>query len=90
VDPNNANTIEVISNVAIRIALFYCNVRSLRNRLIDLHAVLYGNHFNIITLTETWLSDEVTDGLLDPKSLFAIFKRDRDCLHPSGGVCIMV
>jgi len=47
-------------------------VRSLRNRLIDLHDVLYGHNYDIITLTETWLSDEVTDGLLDPKGLFAI------------------
>jgi len=74
------------SATCLKIALYYCNVRSLRNRLIYLLDVFYGHNYNIITLTETWLSDEITDGLLDPKGLFAIFRRDRVYSHPSGGI----
>ena len=67
----------------------YFNARSLKSKLNDLHNVLYSFSFNIICISETWLNDKITDGLLDPKSRFNIFRCDRTaCL--GGGVCIFV
>jgi len=43
-----------------------------------------------VCVTETWLNAVYSDGLLDPKSAYHIYRCDRQSLHPSGGVCIFV
>ena len=67
---------------------FYCNARSLKNKFHDLHVTLYAKQFNIICISETWLSASVTDGLLDPRGLYNIYRKDRSDGY--GGVCIFV
>lgn len=68
----------------------YFNARSLRNKLSSFYDVIYGFDFKIICITETWLCDKFSNGLLDPKGLFYIFRRDRVSAFPSGGVCILI
>ena len=51
--------------------------------------ILYSN-FSIICVTETWLDANFSDGLLDPRNLFNIYRHDRNAPHPAGGVCIFV
>ena len=66
----------------------YFNARSLRNKLPSLHGLLYSNKYDIICISETWLNSKFTDGLLDPKGQFNIYRCDRLTVNPSGGVCI--
>lgn len=68
----------------------YFNARSIRNKLNSFYNLIYSNVFNIVLITETWLCHNLSDGLLDPKGRFSIFRRDRICDSPSGGVCILV
>ena len=66
---------------------YYCNARSLKNKLIHLHDILYSGKYNVICISETWLLDKLTNGLLDPKSLFSIYRKDRGGY---GGVCMFI
>ena len=69
----------------------YFNARSVRSKLTDLHSLLYSKEGHLVVcITETWLSSEVTSGLLDPESKYSIYRTDRDRSFASGGVCILV
>ena len=48
---NNANSISMPDSVKVK----YFNARSVRNKLLSLHAVMYGENFQSICITETWL-----------------------------------
>jgi len=67
---------------------YYCNARSLKNKQADLYELLYHSHYNILSFSETWLSPIFTDGLLDPKSQYNIYRDDRHDGY--GGVCIFI
>ena len=65
---------------------FVCfNARSLRNKLLDLVSIL--NEYDILMITETWLSDDVFDVELGQNS-FEVFRCDR--ADGYGGVAILV
>jgi len=68
----------------------YFNARSVRNKLNDLHAIMYTESYDIICISETWLNAVMLNGLIDPKSQFKIYRRDRQCANLGGGVCILV
>lgn len=72
------------------IKITYFNARSLRNKLHSFYNVLYSSRFDIICVTESWLDLNFSNGLLDPKGYFNIYRFDRTCDHPAGGVCILV
>ena len=66
------------------------NARSLLNKLPELYHVLYGpNVINCLCVTESWLHDGITDGLLDPKLRYNIIRNDRHGAK-GGGVCVFV
>ena len=50
---------------------------------------MYNSNVHIIIITESWLHEGITDGLLDPQGLFNVFRSDRThgC---GGGVCVLV
>ncbi len=86
-----ATTIEESLNLAVNIIyVFYSNARSIRNNLAELHLKLYCGEFKILCFSETWLSLNFTDGMLDPMSKFNIYRRDRNAQWPAGGVCIFI
>ena len=74
----------------VKIRAIYFNARSLRAKLCELHDILYNNLYNVICVSETWLDPKFVDGLLDPKHLFNIFRKDREGGCRGGGVCIFV
>jgi hypothetical protein len=78
--------------VANRLRCQLINARSLCNKVGDLHQLLYNNNTNIdcIFVTETWLYDGITNGLLDPEQMFTIIRRDRTSNTVGGGVCMFV
>jgi len=63
------------------------NARSLCNKLFEFHYILYNNDHVIIMIIETWLTPELTNGLLDPNNLYDIYRCDRS--SRGGGVCIL-
>jgi hypothetical protein len=77
----------VLNNLR-EIKVYYCNAQSIRNKISDLHDILYLTDFNVVALSETWLIPQFTDGLLDPKGLYNIYRRDRE-KRMGGGVCIL-
>jgi len=65
------------------------NARSVVANLVDFHYVLYNYNYDIVLVTESWLTDRDTNGLLDPEGAYSMVRRDR--LHGVGGVvCIAV
>ena len=80
----NSSSVNVSSFIC-----YYCNAQSIKNKLSDLHDLLYSFEFNVVLLSETWLITNLTDALLDPRGLFTIFRKDR-VLRAGGGVCILV
>ena len=60
------------------ISCCYFNARSLKNKLNDLHFLLYNHDApDVVCICETWLNNTVTDAMLDPHSLFNIYRCDR-------------
>ena len=73
-----------------KIKVIYFNARSLKNKLPSLHNILYNNVYEIICVTESWLDGDFSNGLLDPKGHFNIYRIDRASNNPAAGVCIFV
>lgn len=75
-------------------SLLHCvliNARSLCNKLPELHQWIYSSHrmIDIMIVTESWLTNQITDSLLDPNCQYNIYRNDRtDC--PGGGVCAFI
>jgi len=65
------------------------NARSVVANLSEFQYTLYGCNYDIILVTETWLTTNDTIGLLDPECKYFIFRRDRRC-NVGGGVCVIV
>ena len=92
-------TLQTMTTSAIRLFLltpecklncYLTNARSIVNKLRELHYLMYVAKFDIIAITETWLHDNVANGLLDPESLFNIVRKDRKADVKGGGVCALV
>jgi len=65
------------------------NARSVCNKLPDIHSILYSGDVDIVLITESWLNDNVTNGLLDPEARYNIIRCDRKNAI-GGGVCILL
>ena len=70
----------------------------MKNKLPELHALLYTKLPKLLLVTETWLSESkgMSDNLLDPDHCFNIYRCDRQTLgvkniiKNGGGVCAFV
>lgn len=73
--------------------VFRCNLfnaRSLVNKLSELHHLLYTDtDVDCLLVTETWLHDEIPNGLLDPKAMYNVLRCDR-IGGTGGGVCVLI
>jgi len=59
------------------------------NKLAELHHVLHAGKYDCILITETWLNENIANGLLDPQSHYNIVRKDRSGGR-GGGVCALV
>jgi hypothetical protein len=50
---------------------------------------MYSGNFEVICVTETWLNENVIDGLIDPLDYYRVIRCDR-LDSRGGGVCILV
>ena len=72
------------------ISCCFFNARSLKNKIVELHALLYKqNATDILCVCESWLTNSVSNAMLDPQSLYNIYRHDRKgkC---GGGVVVFV
>lgn len=65
------------------------NARSLKNKLPDLHYVLYNSNSSVVCISESWLNNTVTNNMLDPDRKFNIYRCDRPT-KGGGGVCVFI
>ena len=65
------------------------NARSIKNKLGEIHHLLYTDKLLIVLITESWLDKSVSDNLLDPANLFHLYRSDR-VGRPGGGTCAFV
>jgi len=66
--------------------LYNCSVLVTFSKHISIHAL-----WELIwSFSETWLDEQMTNGLLDPKNRFHVYRCDRGDIHFEGGVCIFV
>ena len=90
--PISTNDIETFipnqeqNSPAIITILIYCNVRSIRNNLVELHAKIYCGNCKLLIVN--WLCEKFSGSLIDSKGLLNIYRRDRRSRFPSGGECI--
>ena len=63
------------------------NARSLVNKLSKFQSLVYASDCNVFCITETWLSDQISDGEILPSN-FVLYRKDRP--SRGGGVLIAV
>jgi len=51
--------------------------------------VLYSNSYSIICVAESWLDECFSNGLIDPKGFYSIYRKDR-VGSTGGGVCVLI
>lgn len=66
------------------------NARSISGKLPDLLFLIDNHHPKIIAVTETWLSDYITDSFIVGKYDYAIIRRDRPGQRQGGGLMFLV
>ena len=69
----------------------YFNARSVKNKLPDLHYVIYNENTPLITIiTESWLNETVSDSMADQKGYYNILRSDRKNGITGGGVAVLI
>ena len=63
------------------------NIRSIVNKLNQFHSLIYSKDYNIIAITDTWLSDNILDQEIIPTD-YTIYSKDRS--SRGGGVMLAV
>ena len=51
--------------------------------------MLYVEKYDLVLITETWLHSDITNGLLDPRGIYTVCRKDRNGSH-HGGVAILM
>ena len=54
----------------------------------ELQQLLYIEKYDLVFITETWLHGDITDGLLDPRGMYTVYRKDRSGSH-HGGVAVL-
>ena len=71
------------SNISVR----YLNARSLSNKIRNFQGLIYSSNFNIVGVTETWLTTDITNKEILPKG-FNIYRKDRQ--SRGGGILLAI
>ena len=71
-----------------KLLFYYTNARSIRNKLDDFKLELIEKEPDIVGITETWLSDNDSDHILDDTG-YEVIRRDR-VDRKGGGVLLMI
>ncbi|MFH4978915.1 hypothetical protein AB6A40_005624, partial [Gnathostoma spinigerum] len=72
-----------------KVKCYLMNCRSVRKKLDFINFLATVDHIQILSLTETWANDSITDAMMSLGSKFQVFRCDRPS-GISGGVAILV
>ena len=72
-----AGNVEVNPGPANTLKCYLLNARSVVNKSLDVHAFLHSQNVDVLAVTETFLSDAITDGELVGCG-YSVFRRDRN------------
>ena len=86
-DVSTSDTLIVSKHKVLRCCYF--NAQSVVNKLSELHKILYCDVHDCIFISESWLHNSITNGLLDPSREYNVFRKDRDGKR-GGGVCALI
>jgi len=75
------------SETLINCVLF--NARSIVNKLPEWYHLIYACNYDIIFVTETWLSNQIPSSMLDLHDGYSVIRCDRKDSR-GGGVCCLV
>jgi len=65
------------------------SIASRGNKTGELRDILYKISPDCVFVCESWLHEDICNGLLDPRNEYAIFRKDRLCTKGSG-VCALI
>ena len=60
-----------------------------KNKLADLHYLCATSPSKLFFISESWLTADVTDCMLDPDNEYTVFRCDRG-IKNGGGVCVLI
>jgi hypothetical protein len=66
------------------------NARSLNNKLPDLQYLLSTYKYDVLCITESWLSPLTTNDVILGGCSYTLFRTDRTAPHRGGGVCVLI
>ena len=69
---------------------YYFNSRSITNKLDSLLVMLDSHLYDVIFITETWLSTNIPDSMLTSSTGYTIIRKDRELGTIGGGVAILI
>ena len=72
--------------------LFYCNARSLKNKVNSLQYLLGSNQYDILAFVETWVGSNIDDVTLvgSENSRYIVFRNDRKFTGKGGGAALFI
>ncbi|KAM7314032.1 hypothetical protein ISCGN_003817 [Ixodes scapularis] len=73
---------------SLHLDVWYSNVRSIKNKLRELSALVESTPHTVFALTETWLDPSIHDGQIADTERFQIFRKDRTTSR-GGGVMLI-
>ena len=65
----------------------HINIRSLRNKIHEIHTILSTHDIHVLSINETWLDDSISDAALQIPG-YTLYRQDRT--SRGGGVCFYV
>ena len=69
--------------------MFLSNTRSLVNKIEDLEVVINQNDVDIVCITETWLTNNISNSVVDISD-YTLVRKDRSADKRGGGVCTYI
>jgi len=84
-DSNNNNNNSATDNKVSKLRLLLWNARSLNKQINAFQSYIYSENFDIIAITETWLSNHTYTNEILPSG-YAVTRKDRD----GKGGCVML
>ena len=65
------------------------NARSLNNKLPDLQYLLNAYNYDVVCITESWLSPHITNNVILGDCSYSFARTDRSASHSDGGICVL-
>jgi len=81
-----SNSLSDLTRIGLK--CLYFNACSLLSKFAELHYELYSSNYDIVLITETWLTPDILDHELDPRHCYTVYRCDRP--SRGGGACLLV